>query len=139
MLLVLAQTAFVSPGEAASLTALGNPLGWAYSVAWGVSADGSVVVGTAYRIASSRLEAFRWTKDTGMVGLGPLPGGGATMAYAVSADGNVVAGWDRYPNGWTNQAFRWTSAGGMVGLGFLDQGLRTQASRLTIENHWPGA
>ena len=42
------------------------------SVAEGVSADGSVVVGQA--ISASGPEAFRWTELGGIVGLGDLPG-----------------------------------------------------------------
>jgi probable HAF family extracellular repeat protein len=38
-----------------------------------VSADGSVVVG--YGNSDSGFQAFRWTEDAGMVGLGDLPGG----------------------------------------------------------------
>ena len=44
-----------------------------FSVAEAVSADGSTVVGRLGRPGWS--EAFRWTSETGMVGLGDLPGG----------------------------------------------------------------
>src|SRR5690606_27676125 len=61
-------------GEAASFIPLGDlPGGDVYSMAYGVSADGSTVVG-ASRVAGGE-EAFRWTSETGMVGLGDLPGG----------------------------------------------------------------
>lgn len=73
--------------------------------AWGVSADGSVVVGNAGG------GAFRWTATEGVVGLGELfPGGSGPWAEAVSADGSVVVGWEE---GW---AFRWTAETGMVAL-----------------------
>ena len=53
----------------ASITALGDlPGGRFYSHAWGVSADGSVVVGHAE--SARGFEAFRWTSDEGMVGRG---------------------------------------------------------------------
>jgi len=61
------------------------------SVAFDISADGSVVVG---RAAGARgAEAFRWTEAGGMVGLGDV-GAGATdsQALAVSADGSVIVG-----------------------------------------------
>lgn len=45
------------------------------SQAYGVSADGSVVVGFGAPAAPSFFEAFRWTSAGGMVGLGDLPGG----------------------------------------------------------------
>ena len=61
------------------------------SGAYGVSGDGSVIVG--YGSSASGLEAFRWTSDGGMVGLRRLmPGGADFESYAfhdVSGDGSV--------------------------------------------------
>ena len=103
------------------------------SRAWGVSADGSVVVGRS-RSASGG-EAFRWTdlNGNGLVdpnekldyhpefGLGDLPGGGfESWAFGVSADGSVVVGHSFSASGY--EAFRWTQATGMVGLGDLPGG-----------------
>ena len=95
------------------------------SRAFGVSADGSVVVGESN--SANGGEAFRWTQGTGMVGLGYLSGGGAVSeAYGVSGDGSVVVG--RSANASANananivEAFRWTQGTGMVGLGDLSGG-----------------
>jgi len=89
------------------------------SCAYGVSSNGSVVVGTG--VSESGGEAFRWTQAGGMVGLDDLPGGGFySHARAVSADGSVVVGVSISESGW--EAFRWTQAGGMVGLGDLPGG-----------------
>ncbi|HEV2294719.1 MAG TPA: PEP-CTERM sorting domain-containing protein [Tepidisphaeraceae bacterium] len=83
---------------------------------YGVSGDGSVVVGS--RISASGLEAFRWTSTGGMVGLSDLPGGEfESYAFDVSRDGAVVVGTGTSASG--REAFRWTSAGGMLGLGVL--------------------
>jgi probable HAF family extracellular repeat protein len=94
------------PAQAASFQGLGFSPGGdpatTFSRAFGVSADGSVVVGISFG------GAFRWTQATGMVGLG----GG--VAYGVSADGSVVVG---QSGGGGFQAFRWTQGTGMVGLG----------------------
>ncbi len=61
------------------------------SVAFGVSDDGSVVVGGGS--SASGGEAFRWTQAGGMQGLGDLPGGNfGSTAFGVSADGSVVVG-----------------------------------------------
>ncbi len=66
-------------------------LGGFGSVAQAVSADGSVVVGTG--ASAFGTEAFRWTADDGMVGLGDLPGGGFfSAASGMSADGSTVVG-----------------------------------------------
>jgi probable HAF family extracellular repeat protein len=84
---------------------------------FGISADGSVVVG-----GGGSAGAFRWTRTTGVVSLGYLPTGGATSgALGVSADGSVIVGYSGYSDQ-GQQAFRWTQAGGMVGLGDLPGG-----------------
>ena len=101
-----------------SLTWLGT-LGGDISVAYGVSADGSVVVGYADDAADAELtRAFRWTAADGMQDLGALPGGDTSGAYGVSADGSVVVGFAKNAAGqW--RAFRWTASGGMQDLGTL--------------------
>jgi probable HAF family extracellular repeat protein len=86
------------------------------SYAYGVSGDGTVVVGSS---ASRYPEAaFRWTRTTGMQALGNLPGGISSVALEISNDGSVIVG-----HGGTSLysvvAFRWTRTGGMTGLGFL--------------------
>jgi probable HAF family extracellular repeat protein len=106
---------FTAPVQAASFRGLGfldssNPN--IYSYARGVSADGSVVVGSSSSgVNDYEYEAFRWTQETGMVGLSNLPSGNFSSATGVSADGSVVVG----SNG--DAAFRWTQSSGMVGLG----------------------
>ena len=112
--------------SAGGIVGLGDlPGGFFGSVARAVSADGTVVVGggnLAFGQGLNTAEAFRWTSEGGMVGLGDLPGGVfASIARSVSADGTVVVGVGNLniSNGAsrTAEAFRWTSAGGMVGLG----------------------
>ncbi len=98
------------------------------SASYGVSADGSVVVGTATAagalpgLGTTHLEAFRWTSAGGMVGLGDLSGDLSwSDARGVSDDGTVVVG---FLNGNTPvEAMRWTSSTGMVGLGDLSGGV----------------
>jgi probable HAF family extracellular repeat protein len=97
-----------------SLTWLGT-LGGGWSEAWGVSADGSVVVGGSY-YTSGYGSAFRWTASGGMQDLGTL-GGDESVAYGVSADGSVVVGWS-YNADWQWRAFRWEN-GVMQDLGTL--------------------
>jgi probable HAF family extracellular repeat protein len=87
----------------------GGPLDGQLSSGWGVSGDGSVVVGLAW-LANGRAEAFQWTAADGMVGLiGGMPAY-SSRASKISADGSTVVGFygsqsfDRRPT-------RWTSAG----------------------------
>lgn len=76
-----------------------------------VSADGSVVVGGS-QSAAGYPEAFRWTRETGIVGLGYLPGGFSSIANGVSADGAVVVGGGNSNSG-PKTAFVWTKETGM--------------------------
>ena len=98
------------PTPSPHFTGLGDlPGGIANSMAYGVSADGTAVVGCGNSAAGT--EAFRWTRVRGMEGLG-FP-----EAFATSADGSMVVGY-RYI---ANQAepVRWTRDGGIFGLGKL--------------------
>lgn len=66
-----------------------------WSEAWGISADGTVVVGKRYFASGpARLQAYRWTADEGMVSLfGPQPDPFEfTWAWAVSDDGRMIVG-----------------------------------------------
>jgi probable HAF family extracellular repeat protein len=110
-------------GGMQDLGTLGGDRSWA----WGVSADGSVVVGVAYN-AAGWPRAFRWTVDGGMQDLGTL-GGYESYAYGVSADGAVVVGGAENADGdWV--AFRWTVDGGMQDLNTAYACLLTDGSEL---------
>ncbi len=85
----------------------------AQSRAWGISADGSTVVGQliywhdANGLSVPSYEAFRWQNGI-MTGLGDLPGGDTDSgAYGVSADGSVVVGYGHDTNG--ESGFRWVN------------------------------
>src|SRR5262245_481844 len=113
-LLVLAGTTTASRPRFHQLGDL--PGGTVRSDATAVNADGTVVVGTS----NSELgpQAFRWTQQTGMVGLGTLGGTPFhSAARAVSGDGRVVFGAsiapddDNDPNSVPLVAFRWTMNG----------------------------
>lgn len=88
------------------------------SGATGVSADGSVIVGTTIDSNLSG-EAFRWSVDTGIVGLGTL--GRTSGAAAVAADGSTIVG-SSLLNTPEDHAFRWTTTTGMVSIGDLPGG-----------------
>ena len=110
-------------GWSQSLTWLGVLPDGRYSYANAVSADGSVVVGTAFYDGYDPFgeyyyyeRAFRWTVDGGMQDLGAL-GGDESVASGVSADGAVVVG-GAYNAAGRWRAFRWQN-GVMQDLGTL--------------------
>jgi len=103
------------PVQAASFRSLG------YASPHGISADGSVVVGGIY--INAKYEAFRWTQETGMVGLGFLAEDDQySQATDVSADGSVVVGTNTKTPGFRHSPFRWTQETGMVDLGSYPDG-----------------
>jgi probable HAF family extracellular repeat protein len=106
-------------GEGEQMLGGGNVLRYHRSQGFATSSDGSVVVGTGI-VEIGAGEAFRWTQQTGMRGLGLLTGGTDSNATAVSPDGRVVVGNAQSVNG--REAFRWED-GVMVGLGDLPGGL----------------
>lgn len=85
-----------------------------FSSALGVSADGSVVVGTLNDGFTYR-RAFRWTAASGMVDIGP------GNAWDVSADGQIVAGTT------STGLFRWEN-----GVGRIDEALGSTPSTAKI-------
>src|SRR5678815_4825767 len=108
------------------------PGGTFNSRAWGVSADGSIIVGESSSADSgANVEAFRWT-SSGMTGLGDLSGGAFhSVAYAISSDGNVIAGYSVPASGY-HAAFRWTATNGMTALGALPCDTSVSYTHLTL-------
>jgi probable HAF family extracellular repeat protein len=72
------------------------------SSANGVSADGSIIVGSA-GVANSKTHAFRWDAVNGMVDLGNLQSSGGSYARSISADGTTILGYDSPPSGVTSK------------------------------------
>jgi len=102
-------------------------LGGAWSTAYGVSANGDVVVGWSHD-ASGRVRAFRWTPTTGMENLDTL-NSSMSEAWGVSSDGSIVVGWMRDEQG-QERAFRWTAQRGMEDLNLVYARLLTDYSVL---------
>src|SRR5690606_11746324 len=84
-----------------------------FGEAWGGSADGSMVVGSGD--LNDVQQAFIWTHEAGVVGLG-APAGGYSVAFTISADGITVVGYQSVAK---VVAFRWTEETGREPLGFL--------------------
>ena len=91
---VRAQTTFTPLGDL--------PGGTYHSEAWGVSADGTTVVGHSLSTGSvmcvtsgtERMEAFVWKSGTGMLGKCDIPGGPeGSWAYDTSGDGSHYCGY----------------------------------------------
>lgn len=113
-----------------SFTPLGDlPGGSAHSEVWGVSADGSTVVGAS--IISGNIlfggtyAAFRWTVPTGITDIYNVGGiGTICRAYSANSDGSVIVGMADYgvmsPLGIV--AFVWTQATGAIEIGDLPGG-----------------
>ena len=76
--------------EIGGTSSLGTLPGGSYSQAYGISADGTTIVGVSNSSVSTF--AFRWTAVSGMQSLGAMAGGIASSATAISADGRVVVG-----------------------------------------------
>ena len=138
--------------HAQSITNIGALPSGSFSVANGVSGDGTTVVGVTGGAVGGTGQAFRWSLSTGMVGIAT---GNEPSAFAANFDGQVVVGdvgdgafvWstagglqgvpvfagDSAAHGVSgdgtvvagfsgNSAFRWTAAGGAQNLGYLTGG-----------------
>jgi len=91
-------------------------LGGSRSTAYGVSADGSLIVGESALTGNSVFRAFKYTGNT-MTDLGTL-GGTYSYAYGVSADGSVIVGKSSIAGDSATHAFKYTGTT-MTDLGTL--------------------
>ncbi len=112
--------------QAAGWVDLGHPaedcvLDGSWGDAWGVSSDGSVVVGLAWYCPGA--EGFQWTKQGGIVGLGH-PVGASSRATTISADGSTIVGFYEDPIQGFRRPVRWIS--GSTDL-FLGDGMAGEA------------
>lgn len=113
-----------TPMPSPTFTRLGDlDGGLELSVANGISADGKVVVGYSHSATGS--EAFRWTLEDGMEGLG-FP-----IAFAVSGDGAVVVG-HRLRDG-RSEPVRWTRRSGIDSPKISSEYRRGAAQGVTVD------
>ncbi len=90
------------------------------SQAYGVSGDGSTVVG--FGQSASGTQAYQWDATNGVQGLGDLAGGGfSSSADGVSAGAKIIVGGGKSASGL--EAFRWDATNRMQGLGDLARGI----------------
>jgi len=104
-------------------------LGGSQSIAYAVSADGSVVVGRAH-VPGNKWHAFRWAGGT-IQDLGTL-GGTESEAYSVSADGTIVVGRAQITGDSAWHAFFWTPSTGMQDLNVVFAGVLSPGSYLEV-------
>ena len=112
--------------DTAGVTGLGT-LGGSSSTAYGISDDGSVVVGSSI-LGSGLSHAFLWSlSDNTMHDLGTL-GGSRSEAFAVSRDGSVVVGTAAPAGDASTRAVRWTLSDNTIhDLGNIGGGTRSYA------------
>lgn len=127
--LLAVANARTEPAFVAQFIPLGAlPGGIFYSEGLDVTPGGTAAIG--HTGAPDGVEAFRWTREGGIVGLGyPVPG--YSLAAAISADGNVVAGFQSAGTGW--QAFRWTALDGRVPLSGMPAGSSSFATDMSAD------
>jgi probable HAF family extracellular repeat protein len=111
---------WTASGEITSLGLL--PTGFA-SLGYGVSSDGSTVVGSCN--TTNAIRAIRWRAETGLLDLGVLPGHSSSLGSGTNGDGSVVVG--DCESGLDKTAFRWSTTGGMVSIGRLPGSLASYA------------
>jgi probable HAF family extracellular repeat protein len=98
--------------QATGMVGVGDvPGGEPYAIAWGISPDGTTIVGNARHVFDflSRDEAFIWSKSGGFVFPDPLHAASAqSTAFAASENGSIVVGYDGNVGG----AFVWDAQHG---------------------------
>jgi uncharacterized membrane protein len=103
--------------EASATRLAQTPYGQANG-AMATNSTGSIVVGSV--VLAEGEEAFRWTEDEGVVGLGHLPDHdetlyAASMAVATTDDGRLIVGQESVGQ-YETRAFAWTHEQGMQPL-----------------------
>ena len=108
------------------------------SQAFGISADGAVVVGAAQTLNPFRANAFRWTSGTGPVALDQS--GFASSARGISGDGSVVVGIFQDFTSGNGESFIWDRANGvesvsavLSNLGINLVGWRLSNARISLD------
>ncbi|MBN8644091.1 MAG: hypothetical protein J0L61_02490 [Planctomycetes bacterium] len=68
------------------------------SSGWGISGDGSTIVGLGW-VTPGSAHGVRWRSGTGMADLGSTNPGSSSRANTTNFDGSVIAGWQDNDNG----------------------------------------
>jgi probable HAF family extracellular repeat protein len=136
---VIGATVSHGKADAAYFQGLGDLPGGIYrSLSWGISGDGSVVTGSSRSTdPANGFEAFRWTRETGMSGLGFLQGAPTSSSRGISAYGKTIYGFSLPAGG-----FYWTPGNGTASLGSIVTPLGASADGSILVgsvNSFPGS
>ncbi len=93
-----------------------EPYGY-YHAPYGMSADGTMVVGGLGGRAPQHDGLFSWQEGIGMIDHGVPAGTDGAVGAAVSADGQIISGYAVSETTYLESVFRWTEAGGYEELG----------------------
>ena len=103
-----------------TMSSLGTLTGGSYSYAYGISRDGSTIVGES--ASTDGVRAFKYDDTNGMSSLGILSGGTYSVAYGVSNDGSVIVGYGNSTNSLV-RAYKYDTTNGITSLGVLEGGV----------------
>jgi probable HAF family extracellular repeat protein len=110
-------------------------LGGSASTAYGISADGNLVVGDSeYVVGDANRRMFLYNTLTGAMTVLGVPLGGTTVSdgLAISGNGQVITG--TYTSGIVNRAFSYSvGTGAAVDLGFIGTGPNSYGTALSYD------
>jgi probable HAF family extracellular repeat protein len=102
-------------------------------IAYGISPDGGTVVGQS--LSPQGFQAFRWTVETGIVGLGAFsnPAGASSVAMGAANGAVAIVGASVRPDSLSEDGspFRWSADNGLEYLGNLG-GTRTAGTAFGV-------
>lgn len=129
-LVCLACAGIGTVASAQSFMGLGDLAGGDYSShPRNLSGDGRFVTGSS--VAATTQQAFIWSEQTGMVGLGVPAGSDSVEGFAVSNDGGRVIGFHAEQSvSFSAEVFEWTSSGG---IGVFDPFPANAVDRIAVD------
>lgn len=87
---------------------LGSSSGNSASSAWGVSSDGTTIVGLGW-VSAGSAHAIKWTSGGGIEDLGSSVPNSSTRANTANNDGTIIGGWQDSSTGFRQGAI-WTNS-----------------------------
>ncbi|MBL8877142.1 MAG: hypothetical protein JNM86_15215 [Phycisphaerae bacterium] len=88
----------VGTGTWTNLGGIGGSIDNSTSSGWGISGDGSTLVGLGWQ-SDGQARAIKWSQGTGMVNMGSSAPDRSSRANAANNNGSVIVGWQDNDNG----------------------------------------